>query len=704
MADDRPYPRFRRDLVVRRIVESGDAAWTVHDPLRHGYYRHDHITHEVTELLDGVRTPEQVLEALHERYPQYAFDRPWLDELVDELRRGGFLEETFQMNEIQRARAREARKKWAPSSLKNLLNVQFGVIDPTPAFRLVYPLARILFTRPFVITATLAFLVAVGILWERRDAVAGGLATLFTLSHSGVLGLLALWIILFLIVVAHEFGHGLCCMHYGGQPRRMGFMMFYLMPGMFCDVSDIYFFEKRWHRAAVALAGGYVEILCFTIATFVWVATPPDLMLHEIAFKVMLFSGATGLVFNYNPLIKLDGYYVLMSWLDMPDLRERAFAWMGDWFRGKVLRLPVTPERLTRRERRAFLIYGLAAMAYSISYTWLMLLFVRGVLVSNFREAGMFVFLVFVFLVTKKHWMRLFSGVRYLAIEKGGFVRRHVAASMAVGALLLLALLVPFPHSVTVEARLAPAARGAVAAPFDGIVEEVFARNGQAVSAGTVLAIVRPEEAGGAGSAGSPLAARRVARARAEAAEAAARRDGRDPATRAAAAPARAGAAMAEEAALRGWLAAPLDGRVLTDRPGGLRGRHVQAGEALLEVGSTEELAVHFLAGERVIGDLESGRRADVRLRAAPGRNLRVPIETIDGAPSAEAVMGRPAAELVDDARTARRFVARGRIANPDASLRPGMSGVARIPSRPLNLLQRGARAYARIVRADYWL
>ncbi|MEO6463107.1 MAG: hypothetical protein ABIP29_08530, partial [Candidatus Eisenbacteria bacterium] len=492
MPADRPYPRFRRDLVLRRIVESGDAAWTVHDPLRNSYYRHDQLTHEVSELLDGALLPDAILDALHERYPQYAFDREWLDTLVDELRRGGFLEESFQMNEIQRARAREARKKWAPSSLKNLLNVQFGVIDPTPAFRVVYPLAKVLFTRPFVLIATLAFFFAVGILWDRRDAVAGGLATLFTLSNSGILGLLALWVILFLIVVAHEFGHGLCCMHFGGQPRRMGFMMFYLMPGMFCDVSDIYFFEKRWHRAAVALAGGYVEILCFTAATFLWVATPPDLVLHEIAFKVMLFSGATGLVFNYNPLIKLDGYYVLMSWLDMPDLRERSFAWLGAWCRAHILRLSATPERATRREKRAFVIYGLSALLYSISYTWLMLLFVRGVLVSNFREAGMFVFLVLFLLITKKQWQRLFAGARYLALEKGGFVRRHVAASLSVGAIILLALLVPLPHAVTVEARLAPLHAGAVAAPFDGTVEEMFARSGQPVSAGTVLAIVRP--------------------------------------------------------------------------------------------------------------------------------------------------------------------------------------------------------------------
>jgi putative peptide zinc metalloprotease protein len=329
MASERPYPRFRRDLVVRRVVESGESAWTVHDPLRNSYFRHDALTHDLCELLDGERGPTAVRTELERLYPQYDFPEEWVEERVGELRRGSFLEDTFRMNEIQRARAREARRRFAPESIKNIFNIQFGVIDPTTAFKYVYPVARVLFTRPFVIGAVLAFLVAVGLVWERRDALVGGIASVFTLTDSTVLGLATLWLLLFAIVVAHEFGHGLCCKHFGGQPRRLGFMLFYLMPGMFCDVSDIYFFDRRWHRAAVALAGGYIEILVFTLGTFVWVATPPDLFIHELAFRVLLFSGTTGLVFNYNPLIKLDGYYVLMSWLDIPDLRERAFTYLG---------------------------------------------------------------------------------------------------------------------------------------------------------------------------------------------------------------------------------------------------------------------------------------------------------------------------------------------------------------------------------------
>src|SRR5687767_9311364 len=162
-----PYPRFRRDLVVRRVVESGDASWTVHDPLRNGWHRHGPVLHQVCVMLDGTRGPAELKAALESYYPQYSFSLEQLEETVDGLRRGGFLEDTFRMNEIQLARAAAARRRFSAASLMNPLKIQFGVMDPTALFRAVYPVARILFTRPFIIGAVIAFLIACGLLWDR---------------------------------------------------------------------------------------------------------------------------------------------------------------------------------------------------------------------------------------------------------------------------------------------------------------------------------------------------------------------------------------------------------------------------------------------------------------------------------------------------------------------------------------------------------
>jgi len=705
MAAERAYPRFRRDLVVRRVVEAGESAWTIHDPLRNNYFRHDALTHDLCELLDGERGPTAVRTELERRYPQYDFPETWVEELVGELRRGGFLEDTFKMNEIQRAKAKEARKRFSAASFKNIFFIEFGVIDPTKAFRYVYPVARVLFTRPFVLSAVVAFLVAVGLVWDRRDALVGGALAVFTLKEGGWLGLAFLWLVLFAIVVAHEFGHGLCCKHFGGQPKRLGFMLFYFLPGMFCDVSDIYFFDRKWERAAVALAGGYVEILVFTLGTFVWVATPPDLFVHDIAFRVLLFSGTTGLIFNYNPLIKLDGYYVLMSWLDIPDLRERSFTYLGAMFRKHVLRLPATPERVTRYERRAFLIYGGLAMVYSIFYSVVALLFIRNVLVGNFREVGFVLFAVLFFYTTRKYWVRLIGGARYLALERGGFARKHTALTAGAAALAILALLVPLPHKVPAQAVLDAADRRAVIAPFDGRVEDVLIAGGAAVSRGTVLAVVREDGMAAAAAEGRFAAERDEAAMRHALAEpwTAGSGSGLDEA-RAAVPAARAHRAESQDAEMRGFLSASGPGRVLAFTPASWIGRHVEAGDSLFDIGRADSLDVLLIASERDAGDLGLGRRADVRLWADPGRRIACSLRGVDGAPLEGAALPSSAASLVDAERVARRYVARARIANADGALRPGMSGLARIDGPPLSLIQRAGRFYARVVRADFWL
>src|SRR5205807_2611198 len=101
------------------------------------------------------------------------------------------------------------------------------------------------------------------------------------------------------------------------------------------------------------------------------------------------------------------------------------------------------------------------------------------------------------FYSTRKLWGRALSGARYLALERGGFARRNAALVAGAAALAVIAVLVPLPHHVTVDAVLAPADPRAVVAPHDGRVEAVFARAGEPVAAGEVLAVVAPPRARG---------------------------------------------------------------------------------------------------------------------------------------------------------------------------------------------------------------
>ena len=168
--------------MIRRVFESGEAGYTLYDPITDQYNRQDQATHDLCELLDGKRTPDEVLEAIGKKYPQYDFTHQYLEESLDALRQMGHLEDAFRRNVMVQERAKAARKRLlSAESFKNILFIQAGTVDPTPIFDRIYPVVRVMFTRWWVIGTALASALAAWILWDRRDIVVGNLGNIFTL-------------------------------------------------------------------------------------------------------------------------------------------------------------------------------------------------------------------------------------------------------------------------------------------------------------------------------------------------------------------------------------------------------------------------------------------------------------------------------------------------------------------------------------------
>jgi putative peptide zinc metalloprotease protein len=691
-------PRFRPDLVVRRIVEAGDAGYTIYDPARNQYFRQDAMTRYLCTLLDGKRTQAEVLADLSERYPQYGFDDEFVKEALDGLGQQGFLEDAFNRNLLVQERAKAARKRLLSSdSLKNVLSIQFASVDPTRLFKYLYPWTKVIWSRWWVIGVTLASIIALAVLWGRRDEVFGNLFTIFTLEGSTWVGFAILWIVLFGIVVLHEFGHGLCCKHYGGEPKQLGFLLMYFTPAMYCDVSDLYFIEKRWPRVAVALAGGYIELQIFCLGTFVWAVTPPDLLIHQIAYRVLLFSGITGIIFNYNPLIKWDGYFVMLGWLDIPEIRERSFAWMKAKALEMITGKPQETEALTRRERRVFLIYGVLAIIYSVFFLWISVMLVRNVLVGNWRETGFVLFIIFLVLVTRGMLKNLVRTSRMLLLEHAGVMRKKWALILGGAAAVIAAFFVPLPHSVMVNAVLAPNHPTPIRSPVDGRVAALLAEEGTPVRRGTLVAVVTSPDL--TADRAADRAARQVASVSARLDAIELRQAQRDDAS-----VTQARLAASEWAGRQAHIASPISGRVLTRNTKTLVGLEVEAGDAFLMVGTVDSLRIVLRMSEREVGDLAVGREGSLRLRSDPGRTIRFLIERIDLAPVGEPILGETVASLDAGDRLPTWYRAEGLIASEKERLRPGMTGVVKVKGPPLSVAQRLGRLYARLVRADFWL
>src|SRR5207247_2184724 len=159
---------------------------------------------------------------------------------------------------------------------------------------------------------------------------------------------------------------GLACVHDGGEVRGRGFMLSYFEAALYCNVSDAWVFPERAKRMWVGFAGPYVELCLWAVAVQAWRMTEVDTWISRMALIVLMGSGIKTL-FNFNPLIKLDGYYLLSDFLEIPNLRRRSFRYVGDRIKRLTGWNESTIAPATAREQRILLTYGLIATLYSFS-------------------------------------------------------------------------------------------------------------------------------------------------------------------------------------------------------------------------------------------------------------------------------------------------------------------------------------------------
>ncbi|HTD86943.1 MAG TPA: hypothetical protein VK850_10235, partial [Candidatus Binatia bacterium] len=249
----------------------------------------------------------------------------------------------------------------------NILYRKIASFNPEKIFDWLLPRTRWAFTKGFNIFGALSIITGLVMSTLHRAEFAASVQRLFNLH-----GLLFLWLVVFSVTTMHEFSHGLTCRHFGGKVREVGFMLIYFQPAFYCDVSDSWMFPAKRQRMWVTFAGGYFQLILWGVCTLIWRITDTDSLINQIVLTAVVFAGLQTLV-NFNPLIKLDGYYMLSDYLEIPNLRIKAIASVWNWVGGR------DPSGKPWKEARAQFIYGIASIAfsttlliyvYSALYTW----------------------------------------------------------------------------------------------------------------------------------------------------------------------------------------------------------------------------------------------------------------------------------------------------------------------------------------------
>ncbi len=439
--------RMRRDVIARSTTGGDEAGWTLKDPLSLAYFRLREAEYAVFSRLDGRMTYGEVLEALRRAFPAESWSLENLKAFIGSLVQSGLLTSLLAGQGSSIAKQREMSSRLARLGLlSNLLSFRWRGIDPEPLLRRVEPWTRWLF-RPVTLVACVSLIALAMLLvtlrWEtlaRRlpDAIA-----LFGLGN-----LVPLVAVFIGIKLLHELGHVLTCRHFGGECHELGIQVLLFVPLFYGDVTDAWMVSRRWPRIAISAAGIFVELVLASVATLLWWWSVPGL-LNSVFLNVMLVCSVNTLLFNGNPLLRYDGYYVLADWLHLPNLATQARQMVMSLWERIICGDSDDEIELDSRRWWTLVNYGVLSAAYRLFVTIGIVWFLH-----HFFGRGLGIFataisalVVFGAVVTP---VREFATrIRQRSKSPTSSPRRLRNGLAIFGALLAALLLIPLPYSVS---------------------------------------------------------------------------------------------------------------------------------------------------------------------------------------------------------------------------------------------------------------
>lgn len=361
----RPIPlSMRPDLVIKRIDYLGVGYWVVKDPAGLKYYRLQQEQYELLKLLDGDRSLEQLRDEMLVIMPTVRLQLSDVQHLITDLHEKGLVysNREGQGAALLKKHSDEKKKKFF-NTLRSLLYLRLPGWDPIKVLDFIYPFCRpIFFSRVGVgawITIVVASWILLAVQFESFRQELPSFQQFF-----GWPNLLYMWVTLGTAKVIHEFGHGLSCKHFGGECHEMGVMLLVFSPCLYCDVSDSWMLRNKWARIMIGAAGMYIEILISAFAIFVWWSTDQGL-LHNLAINTFFVTTITTVIFNANPLMRFDGYYMMSDFLEIPNLRPKADKLLRESFAWYCLGIEAKPDPFMPETGRAwFVSFAIAAAIY----------------------------------------------------------------------------------------------------------------------------------------------------------------------------------------------------------------------------------------------------------------------------------------------------------------------------------------------------
>ncbi|MGQ3050191.1 MAG: site-2 protease family protein [Roseateles sp.] len=474
-------PRLVARARLHRHIYRGTVWYLLQDPATGRVHRFTPAARLVLAAMDGQRSVRELWGIAGDKMGDDAPTQDELIQLLGQLHGADLLATDVPPDALelfdrgQREARVKRRRSWA-----NPMAIRIPLWDPGRFLDRHLAACRTLWSRGAGLLWLAVVLPAVLLLPAQWGELTGNLSDRVLQADN----LLLMALIFPLIKALHEMGHATATRAAGGEVHDMGLMMLVLMPVPYVDASAANVLRSRWQRALIGAAGMVVELFIAALAFYAWLLMEPGVV-RAVCFNVMFIAGISTLIFNGNPLLRYDAYYILADVVELPNLAAQSARYWGYLLKRYLFRLrEMESPAQTRAERLWYGCYGIASAVYRVFVSLAIALFIG----TQFFFIGVLLALWAVVMMTI---MPLGKAVKALAAvpearERSGRVWGTAVVSVA----LIVAVVgfLPLPHRTVAQGVVWLPEQSIVRAGAPGFFRSFEAPPGSLVEPGTLLA------------------------------------------------------------------------------------------------------------------------------------------------------------------------------------------------------------------------
>ncbi len=358
----------RNDLIISQIRQGESICWVVKDPITRKFFYFNEQEYAILAWLDGTCTVETIVTRFCRKFAPLHLTVQQLSLFLSQLAQSDLLKgltttpTTGQDNQLSHRLIK---------TVSNPLAIRLPGVNPSRFLDWVYPYCRWIYSTPAFVSWGLLILTAISCVIVRFDDFVTSIPRLETWGTAQVLFTVAG--IVFLTKVIHELAHALTARHYGARCESIGVLLLIFTPCLYCDVSDAWLLASRRARIAISAAGIFAELIIASLAAILWMFSVDEFTKTILASVIVVCSISTAM-FNGNPLMRYDGYFILSDLIRMPNLAGEATALittrLRQWIWGEET---VNGRRSSFRRQTVLWIYGVLSQGYRLLLTTLIL-------------------------------------------------------------------------------------------------------------------------------------------------------------------------------------------------------------------------------------------------------------------------------------------------------------------------------------------